>query len=42
MTEENQRKLYEHFLNNNDPRAEDILKVYPHFKTKKAAKEKKA
>jgi hypothetical protein len=33
MTEENQRKLYEHFLRTGQAkRAEEVLKVYPQFK----------
>jgi len=41
MTEENQKKLYDHFVENGDPRAEEILAVYPDFKTAKPKEEKK-
>lgn len=35
MTEENQKKLYEHFLRTGQTeRAEEVLKVYPQFKEK--------
>ena len=35
MTEENQKKLYEHFLRTNQTeRAAEVLKVYPQFAEK--------
>ena len=42
MTEENQKKLYEHFLRTNQTeRAAEVLKVYPQFAEKEEPKEEK-
>jgi len=42
MTEQNQKKLYEHFVSTGQKeKAEAILKVYPQFKNETKSKEKK-
>lgn len=40
MTEENQKKLYEHFVNTGQTaRAEEVLTRYPNFKTNSSKEE---
>jgi len=42
MTEQNQKKLYEHFLKTGQvDRAEELLKAYPHFAVAEQPKSKK-
>ena len=42
MTEENQKKLYEHFVaTGQDEKAAEVLKAYPQFAVKEETKSKK-